>query len=325
MSIITDSHFYRLCVRYYEEEGMKNPINILFLGIAVGLFFACSMTNTMGRVRIIEMGISLPIVQRGMGSKSIVDTSVASVTVTAEDSSSGTSLGTADMTRGASAWTGTMTLTVRADQKVTFSARGWSQTGGTGYLLYYGEKEVDLSTDSTSVTIETASQLLTWTARTSAGSRNWGCIASSSDGTKLAAGVNTGSIWTSSDSGATWTERTEAGSRSWYSIASSSDGTKLAAVVFGGSLWTSSDSGATWIERTGAGNRYWTTISSSSDGTRLAAGVSGGYIYTSSDSGANWTEQTGPGILNCWGIASSSDGTKLAAAAYDGYIYTAEW
>jgi len=76
---------------------------------------------------------------------------------------------------------------------------------------------------------------------------SWQSIASSSDGSKLAAVVWDGSLYTSSDSGATWTERTTAGSRDWSSIASSSDGSKLAAAVSGGSIYTSSDSGATGI------------------------------------------------------------------------------
>ena len=89
---------------------------------------------------------------------------------------------------------------------------------------------------------------------------NWQSIASSSDGSKLAAVVSGGFIYTSSDSGATWTEQTAAGSRYWQSIASSSDGTKLAAVEsewngtnYVGSVYTSSDSGATWTEQTAAG------------------------------------------------------------------------
>jgi hypothetical protein len=41
---------------------------------------------------------------------------------------------------------------------------------------------------------------------------------------KLAAVVNGGSIWTSTDAGISWTERLDDESRSWYSIASSSDG-----------------------------------------------------------------------------------------------------
>ena len=127
----------------------------------------------------------------------------------------------------------------------------------------------------------------TWVGQTAAGQRGWTSIASSSDGSKLAAVVNnwdgTGSIHTSADSGATWTERTAAGSRNWYSIASSSDGTKLAAVEIGdgsgGSIHTSQDSGATWTEQTAAGQRNWTSIASSSDGTKLAAAAVGGTIH----------------------------------------------
>ena len=69
----------------------------------------------------------------------------------------------------------------------------------------------------------------------------WYIIASSADGTKLAAGVGGGSIYTSSDSGATWTEQTAAGSRYWRSIAMSSDGTKLAAGVYGDSIYRSEE------------------------------------------------------------------------------------
>jgi hypothetical protein len=69
---------------------------------------------------------------------------------------------------------------------------------------------------------------VTWTARES--SRSWYAIASSADGTKLAAVVYGGQIYTSTDSGVTWTAQAS-GSRTWTSIASSEDGTKLAAVV----------------------------------------------------------------------------------------------
>ena len=79
---------------------------------------------------------------------------------------------------------------------------------------------------------------LTWTDQAAAGSRNWQSITSSSDGTKLAAAVINGDIWTSTNSGATWTDQAAAGSRSWLSITSSSDGTKLAAAVSGGHIWT---------------------------------------------------------------------------------------
>jgi VCBS repeat-containing protein len=155
----------------------------------------------------------------------------------------------------------------------------------------------------------------TWTARES--NRVWFAIASSADGTKLAAVVDGGQIYTSTDSGATWTARES--NRVWRSIASSADGTKLAAVVNAGQIYTSTDSGVTWTAR--ESNRVWRSIASSADGTKLAAGVgNGGLIYTSTDSGVTWTPR---GSSRGWyGIASSEDGTKLAAAAYGSQIYT---
>jgi photosystem II stability/assembly factor-like uncharacterized protein len=165
-----------------------------------------------------------------------------------------------------------------------------------------------------------------WTERTSAGTRNWISIATSADGTKLAAVAKPGYIYTSANSGATWTERTSAGSKNWQSIAMSSDGTKLVAAVFGGDIWTSIDSGATWTDRTSAGLRNWYSVSSSSDGTILMAANDDGwwssYIYTSLDSGATWTQQTGTGANHFWrATAISADGTKMAAAANNDSIY----
>ena len=148
----------------------------------------------------------------------------------------------------------------------------------------------------------------------------WNSITSSSDGSKLAAVVENGSIYTSTDSGATWIEQTSAGSRYWSSITSSSDGTKLAAAVSGGYIWTSNNSGVTWIAQTGAGSGYWKSITSSSDGTKLAVVLNPGKIYTSTDSGASWTLRESPRFWTS--ITSSSDGTKLAAAVDNGAIYT---
>jgi phosphatidylethanolamine-binding protein (PEBP) family uncharacterized protein/photosystem II stability/assembly factor-like uncharacterized protein len=166
-----------------------------------------------------------------------------------------------------------------------------------------------------------------WTQQTNAGQRNWLDIASSSDGTKLAAVVNRGYIYTSTDSGASWTEQTGSGNHDWNSITSSSDGTRLAAVEKAfpedyGYIYTSTDSGASWTEQTNSGQRAWSDIASSSDGTKLAAIVTGGYIYTSTDSGASWTERTGSGQRDWYSITSSSDGTKLAAVVTPGYVYT---
>jgi hypothetical protein len=75
----------------------------------------------------------------------------------------------------------------------------------------------------------------TWTQHTEVGQFFWFGLASSADGTKLAAAADEnaasepGYIWTSTDGGATWTPRTAAGLRKWSTITSSADGTRLAA------------------------------------------------------------------------------------------------
>ena len=72
-----------------------------------------------------------------------------------------------------------------------------------------------------------------------AASHNWHSITSSSDGTKLAAVVYGGYIYTSTDSGVNWTAQTASGSRDWNAITSSSDGTKLTAAVNPGYIYKS--------------------------------------------------------------------------------------
>ena len=153
-----------------------------------------------------------------------------------------------------------------------------------------------------------------WTARDA--NRIWKSITSSADGTKLAAVVDRGQIYTSTDSGVTWTARDS--NRIWASITSSADGSKLAAVVYGGQIYTSTDSGVTWTAR--ESNRTWFSISSSADGSQLAAVVFGGQIYTSTDSGVTWNGNGGDGRL--LSISSSADGSKLAAVVDGDYIYT---
>ena len=169
---------------------------------------------------------------------------------------------------------------------------------------------------------------LTW-MQTSAPSNVWASVASSADGTRLAAAVgdpyegNPGSIYISTDSGSTWTQ-TSAPSNIWSSIAASADGTKLIAagadaLYNPGQIYTSANSGATW-SRANAPSNFWASVASSADGTKLAAVIGGptyavspGSIYTSADSGATWAQTTAPS--NVWSsIASSADGTKLVAA-----------
>jgi hypothetical protein len=171
---------------------------------------------------------------------------------------------------------------------------------------------------------------------TSAPKTNWGCIASSADGTKLVAmapggGANfLGSVYSSDNSGLTWTKRSAPNGLGWQSVASSADGRKLVAAAAGVAIYTSSNSGFTWIQ-TSAPATNWTSVASSADGTKLVAVSEGNYydgsypglIYTSTNSGFTWTSNNVPFIA--WGsVASSADGSKLVAA--EGYgargIYT---
>ena len=131
----------------------------------------------------------------------------------------------------------------------------------------------------------------TWVARTSAGmgspyAYGWFSVASSPDGTKLAAVNNDpGYIYTSTDSGATWVAHTGPGLHDWRTIVSSADGTLLAAVDEGGTS-------------------------------------AGGYIYTSIDGGTTWTAETSAGIHNWRWIAPFNNGKGLVAVDANGYIYT---
>lgn len=146
----------------------------------------------------------------------------------------------------------------------------------------------------------------TWTER--ATSRRWKCVASSSDGVKLVAGVWDGNIYTSTDSGETWTARDS--NRKWISVASSADGSKLIAAANQDGFYLSTDAGVSWNRVVTATNAW--TVTASSDGARLLAGdlSSAGLLRISTNSGASWSNTTGG--LGYWtASASSSDGTKL--------------
>jgi len=155
-------------------------------------------------------------------------------------------------------------------------------------------------------------------------SANWRAIVSSADGTKLAAAINGGTIYTSTNSGATWISH--ASSQNWSAMASSADGTKLVAtvgytiynVVPTGQIWTSTDSGVTWANH--ASSLQWSCVASSADGSKVVAAVHGGSIYT--NSGTTWTAVGGTSGLAWNAVASSADGRKLVAVEDNGSIYT---
>ena len=165
---------------------------------------------------------------------------------------------------------------------------------------------------------------------TSAPSTNWSCVASSADGTKLVAAVNSELIYISTNSDGAWMPTT-APSNAWASVACSADGTKVIAAAFydygDGEIYRSADAGMRW-ELTSAPESYWRSVASSADGLQLAA--AGQDASVSVNSGAMWT-YFGPGGIPTFVlfplVSFSADGGKVSIVEtsfgdQDSQIYT---
>jgi hypothetical protein len=127
---------------------------------------------------------------------------------------------------------------------------------------FYDDPDEDPAMFSGDVWTSTNSGV-TWTDRTASSAAHglvWRGVASDATGTNLvsvasSAGalVPTGSIWTSTDSGATWTDRTTGtsptGPQAWQAVASDATGQNLVAAGTG-AIWTSTDGGASWTDHT---------------------------------------------------------------------------
>ncbi len=190
---------------------------------------------------------------------------------------------------------------------------------------------------------------VTWTDRTASSAAHglvWRGVASDATGTNLvsvasSAGVlvPTGSIWTSTDSGATWTDCTmvtsPTGSQAWQAVASDATGQNLVAVGTG-AIWTSTDGGATWTDHTPPasaqviGGFGFQSVASDATGKKLVAVVNTGDVWTSTDGGVTWIDTTpsGPTSDQVWiSVASDSTGTNLIATdalvhGYNGDVWT---
>lgn len=157
----------------------------------------------------------------------------------------------------------------------------------------------------------------------------WLGIATSADGTKIAAAPRPGHIFTSNDSGATWYNQTNSSYAIYEGIAASSNGSIIYATSNNLAVQKSNDSGVTWYQTSVPGGGL--SVATSSNGSKVVAiGYNGSvsYIYTSNDTGVTWTQRTNAASLNFsnnenwYWVTSSEDGSKLAAAVYIGYIYT---
>lgn len=166
---------------------------------------------------------------------------------------------------------------------------------------------------------------------TPADQRNWSAIASSADGTKLAAGaihlLFSGGILISTNSGFNW---------SWTyaytnfeAVACSADGRVIAAADsslyrYPGRIFVSTNGGQNWKYPFSDAPEQFAAIAVSSDGMRCMA-TSTHWIYLSSDAGQTWAKSSataGMGAGHEWtGIACSSDGWRWIATSLSGEIY----
>jgi len=164
---------------------------------------------------------------------------------------------------------------------------------------------------------------LVWTQR--ATQQKWWGLASSSDGTKIIASVNSGKIYRSVNSGVSFNALTSSSlpaTGEWQCLASSSDGTVLFAgrrSGISGGIYVSKDSGENWVrtadQAIDANNNFY-SISCGSNGVDAIACINGGtganilICQNGLDAIPTWTTITKPG-----GSSTSWVGTACSATA----------
>ena len=233
--------------------------------------------------------------------------------------------------RGGHIWTSTNSGSTWTQRSVG-AVRNWESIASSSD----GSKLVAVaSNDNLNGFIYTSSNSgVTWSSNLApAGTNKFTGVASSNDGTYLAATTWANGIYTSSDSGQTWTARTlpvpNSGSTTYLqAVASSGDGSRLVTgsrTLPGGSnggvIFTSGDYGVTWKAFSKTTLDY-INFTSNGDGSRLAATIynqSG--VSTSADYGATWTFQS-VGISGEIPIASNIDGSLLFVGEYGGNLWT---
>jgi hypothetical protein len=139
--------------------------------------------------------------------------------------------------------------------------------------------------------------------------KNWNCLASSADGTKLVAGAYNDQIYLSTNSGLTWKAPINSPVNSWNAIASSSDGIHLVATGSGGTCF-SSDSGGIWTTSKIAG----VSVASSANGSKLIICNLNANICISTNFGVSWfTNATVNEPFSCGAL--SADGDEMVVGA----------
>lgn len=129
------------------------------------------------------------------------------------------------------------------------SGVSWTQRTIPGAGTYESWEDAAMSSDGQVVYIATSSDYIykstdagvTWSRLDGAGNRPWYSIDTSSDGSKLVAGLvyGTEGVYTSTDSGITWQENSPSTNGSWSEVGITSNGTRIIAgdTNSGGSVW----------------------------------------------------------------------------------------
>jgi hypothetical protein len=186
----------------------------------------------------------------------------------------------------------------------TDSGATWSANAGLGGSCFASSADGTMleSADWRGIFVSTNTGL-NWRFAFSAPGSLVDCLASSADGTKLAAGVEMcpciggqpGPIFVSRNGGLTWVA-TSTPATEWASIACSSDGNKLVAADFNAGVYMSTDVGASWTNTLGITSGLRSSVASSADGSKVAAALYGDGI---------WVSQTTPvpvARVTRWGI-----------------------
>ncbi len=124
-----------------------------------------------------------------------------------------------------------------------------------------------------------------WTEIRPAGSvdKAWACVSTSSDGTRVLAGIQGGGPYVSTNGGSSWNSAMPGGVSTGYWSCSRHVGGRRETDRRrrAGLLWYSTDGGATW-KPLGDSNEYWQCVGLSSDGMKAIAAVFAGRLYTAS-------------------------------------------
>jgi hypothetical protein len=162
---------------------------------------------------------------------------------------------------------------------------------------------------------------------------NWSSSAISNAGQYMLAGMNTGNLYMSTNSGNSWRLLGGAANTNgmpttaviWSSCAMNASGSLVAAAVSTGAIYLSTNSGTNWKTASSLSTSSpWSEVSIASSANYVIAAANSGNIFLSTDgAGATWTQPANlPVSAQPWqSLAISGDGSKLIAGTSASIIY----